>query len=283
MLKQQLVNDFQNIYYTSLLGVILFFLVLEHLAPRYPQGEAFYIRWANNLSLSFISLFIAALFATVYTANLLPLNSWLPSDWLGFVNGHFISAFVVLFLAMELCAYVMHWAMHHYQILWRVHAVHHVDAEVDATTTHRHHPLEVLLGTLLMSPVFFLLQSPPEVYVLYALLRLGITTFSHSNFKIPEGLDNLLRWVIVTPDFHRLHHCSDRRYTDSNYGSVTPWFDYLFGTATRIPYAAQRDIQMGLEYKRQLSDSRVDRLLLLPFRWLKKSTTVPESSTKPGH
>jgi hypothetical protein len=75
-----------------------------------------------------------------------------------------------------------------------------------------------------------------------------------------------LRYLIVTPDFHHLHHCSDRRFTDSNYSAAVPWFDYLFGTATRKPYVDYATMELGLERFRDPIDSRIDQILLMPFR-----------------
>ena len=78
---------------------------------------------------------------------------------------------------------------------------------------------------------------------------------------------------MLTPDFHRLHHCAEVRYTNSNYGSVVPWFDYLFGTASARPYAEQESMVLGLEYLRESRDSRLDRLVTAPFHW--KQATQP--------
>lgn len=95
---------------------------------------------------------------------------------------------------------------------------------------------------------------------------MALSLFSHANLFLPDTVDRTLRKVIITPDFHRNHHCSDWRFTDSNYGVSVPWFDYLFSTATDRPFAEQQSMQLGLEYFREKSDSRLDRLLLMPFR-----------------
>lgn len=263
-------NNFQDFYYTSIYSVILLFLVIEHFSPRIKQSEPFHLRWINNIVLSIITLYSAAVLSFFYTPMLGFLSSSTPKVVLTTVNDSFILSFTLIFLVMEFTSYWMHRAFHHYQLLWRVHAVHHNDTEVDATTTHRHHPIEVLTSTVLLTPIYFLLQSPAEVYITYSVFRIFIATLSHSNLKLPEPVDNVLRLVIVTPDFHRLHHSDKRQYTDYNYGTITPWFDYLFGTATRIPYEEQSSFRTGLEYKRDIRDSRVDQLLLLPFVWLKK-------------
>jgi sterol desaturase/sphingolipid hydroxylase (fatty acid hydroxylase superfamily) len=101
----------------------------------------------------------------------------------------------------------------------------------------------------------------------YKLFEVAMSLFSHSNIQLPEAVDRLLRRVVLTPDFHRLHHCSEQRFTDSNYGSVVPWFDYLFGTASARPFEEQATMELGLEYLREPGDSRLDKILTTPFRW----------------
>ena len=108
--------------------------------------------------------------------------------------------------------------------------------------------------------------------MVFKLCEITMTLFSHSNVHLPQGLDRVLRKVILTPDFHRMHHSSEPRFTDSNYGSMVPWFDYLFGTATNRPFEEQADMELGLEYLRQPRDSRLDRMVLLPFTWRRSAS-----------
>lgn len=263
---EYIIQNFQNLYYTTLYGGVVLFLMLEHLLPRIHHNEIFYVRWFNNIFLSAIGFYFSWL-VTAYTADYLySVQSFTPSFILTTINSHFISAFALLFVAMELTSYIQHRVFHHYKLLWKLHTVHHSDTEIDATTSHRHHPIEVALATVILTSLYLLLQSPPEAFVCYFMLRLVVSIFSHSNVRVPEKLDRVLRWVIITPDFHRLHHASDRKYTDSNFGTITPWLDHLFGTATKIPYASQDNLETGLGYFRAPKDSRLDNLLLLPWR-----------------
>jgi sterol desaturase/sphingolipid hydroxylase (fatty acid hydroxylase superfamily) len=144
--------------------------------------------------------------------------------------------------------------------------MHHSDVEVDFTTTYRHHPFENLFMATLGVPVVVLLGAPVAAMVAYQALRTTVNILSHSNIRIPERFERWLRYLIVTPDFHHLHHCSDRRFTDSNYSAAVPWFDYLFRTATRKPYADYATMELGLERFRDPIDSRIDQILLMPFR-----------------
>ena len=71
----------------------------------------------------------------------------------------------------------------------------------------------------------------PVVAVILFEVVLNVTSmFNHSNVSMPAWLDRVLRFIVVTPDMHRVHHSILRRETDSNFGFNLPWWDRLFGT-----------------------------------------------------
>jgi len=241
-------------------------MTVESIIPRRKLDTAISLRWFNNLSLSLLTYFIAIL-----SSNFLLLTAawWTDLNDYGMLQRIDIGlagSFAVTLLAAQFVSYWTHRVFHQVPLLWRIHAAHHNDTDVDVTTSYRHHPLEALLPMPLLIPLFVLLGAPLEAALLYHLLLIGISLFSHSNIYIPEKLDRLGRLLVITPDFHRNHHCSEQRYTDSNYGSLVPWFDYLFKTASNKPFGEQENMQLGLDYLRKAGDSRIDRLLLLPFR-----------------
>ncbi len=89
--------------------------------------------------------------------------------------------------------------------------------------------------------------------------------FNHGNVRIPEKLDRVLRWFIVTPDMHRVHHSVVKKETNSNYGFNLPWWDRLFGTYRAQPEVGHLKMKIGLN---EFSGSRTVNflwLLLLPF------------------
>ena len=65
---------------------------------------------------------------------------------------------------------------------------------------------------------------------------------------MPLSLDRVLRWFIVTPDMHRIHHSVDVRETNSNYGFNVPWWDRLFRTYCAEPALGQLGMKIGLEH-----------------------------------
>ena len=110
------------------------------------------------------------------------------------------------------------------------------------------------------------LGVPVSVLMAYEALRIAQNLFSHSNIRLPEGIERYLRLVLVTPDFHRTHHCSQREFTDSNFSTVLPWFDYLFGSYRSKPFHSHASMEIGLEQCRAAKDTRLDNMLLMPLR-----------------
>jgi sterol desaturase/sphingolipid hydroxylase (fatty acid hydroxylase superfamily) len=109
--------------------------------------------------------------------------------------------------------------------------------------------------------------GPPVSAVLLFEIALNATSmFNHSNVRIAQGLERLLRWVIVTPDMHRVHHSILRRETDSNFGFNFPWLDRLFRTYRPQPEAGHDKMTIGIPQFRDPKELRLHRLLTQPFR-----------------
>ncbi|TMH79343.1 MAG: sterol desaturase family protein, partial [Betaproteobacteria bacterium] len=90
--------------------------------------------------------------------------------------------------------------------------------------------------------------------------------FNHANARLPQALDHLLRWVVVTPDMHRVHHSVVYNETNSNFGFNLPWWDRIFGTYRARPAAGHEAMTIGVDAFRAREDLRLDRLLVQPFR-----------------
>jgi sterol desaturase/sphingolipid hydroxylase (fatty acid hydroxylase superfamily) len=144
--------------------------------------------------------------------------------------------------------------------------VHHADLDFDVTTGVRFHVLEILLSLGVKLAAVVLLGAPAVAVLMFEVLLNATSMFSHGNVRLPARLDRLLRLVLVTPDMHRVHHSTEPRETNSNFGFNLPWWDYLFGTYRARPAAGLDGMTIGLE---QFRDKRLaDRLhwmLLLPF------------------
>lgn len=261
-------NLFEVQFIATFSGMILLFLI-EGFVPRRATKENQACRWLSNIGLIVINHFLIIAYSFLISGLVSVIQ--FSSPILQYFDISNLLLFVIILLVMEFVTYWTHRAFHKIPLLWRLHAAHHTDTEFDVTTSHRHHPFDLMLNTLILTPIVFALGAPTIVLVLYNLIHITFSLLSHSNIAIPNKLDNFLRLLVVTPDFHRMHHSSDRQYTDSNYGAIVPWFDYLFKTATCLPYNELPQMDLGLEVLRASKDNRLDKILITPFI-LSKST-----------
>jgi sterol desaturase/sphingolipid hydroxylase (fatty acid hydroxylase superfamily) len=248
----------------TFLGVLTVMLLWEGLRPRRPLSRPRRERWGANLGLTLLNTvlvrvtvggvaYTAAVFAADQGVGLLhwrPLPAW--------------AAAAMTLLVLDFALYVQHVLFHAVPVLWRLHRMHHADLDVDATTGLRFHPLEILLSLGLKAAVVVLLGAVPWAVVAFEVLLNAASVFNHGNVALPECLDRWLRWIVVTPDMHRVHHSTRMAETNSNFGFSIPWWDRLCGTYRAQPALGQVGMDIGLsDYRTPLN---LGQLLLLPFR-----------------
>ena len=144
--------------------------------------------------------------------------------------------------------------------------MHHADLDVDVTTGARFHPLEILLSLGIKFLVVVPLGAAPLAVLLFEIALNATSMFNHSNVRMPSAVERLVRWFVVTPDMHRVHHSAVRRETDSNFGFNFPWWDRLFGTYRAQPEAGHEGMTLGIEQFRDPKELRLHRMLVQPFR-----------------
>jgi sterol desaturase/sphingolipid hydroxylase (fatty acid hydroxylase superfamily) len=142
--------------------------------------------------------------------------------------------------------YVFHMLMHKVPLFWRLHRVHHSDTHLDVSTTVRSHPVEVLVLFVAMIPLVIAFGFNPWALIVYETIDGIVGLLSHTNVRLPERLDRALRWLLVTPNMHCLHHSSFQPETDSNYGVVLSIWDRIFGTYSVAPRAGYDAMKFGL-------------------------------------
>ena len=169
-------------------------------------------------------------------------------------------------VALDLAIYLQHVLFHAVPALWRLHRVHHADLEIDVTTGARFHPIEILVSMGVKLGVVAALGAPAVAVLIFEVLLNATSMFNHSNVRMPLRLDRVLRWVVVTPDMHRVHHSIAARETNSNFGFNLPWWDRLFGTYRDQPAAGHEAMTIGIEQFRAPAEQRLDRMLTQPFR-----------------
>jgi sterol desaturase/sphingolipid hydroxylase (fatty acid hydroxylase superfamily) len=110
------------------------------------------------------------------------------------------------------------------------------------------------------------LGAPALGVLIFEVLLNATSMFNHGNVRIPVRLDRYLRWLVVTPDMHRVHHSIVVSETNSNFGFNLPWWDRLLGTYRDQPAAGHDGMTIGIEQFRVARELWLDRMLLQPFR-----------------
>jgi sterol desaturase/sphingolipid hydroxylase (fatty acid hydroxylase superfamily) len=177
----------------------------------------------------------------------------LPS-WLAVVAG---------VLWMDVTFYYWHRLNHVRPLLWRFHNVHHVDPDLDVTTSFRFHFVEVLYSTPFRLLQVALLGVSPTIYVLYEFLFNCATMFHHSNVRLPLALERGINKVLVTPRMHGIHHSAVGSETNSNYSVVFSCWDRL-NRSLRLNIS-QAEVVIGVAGYLLKEDNRLLPLVTLPF------------------
>lgn len=249
----------------SFFVIFLLMASWEFLAPLRQPTTSRPKRWVTNLGLVLLDTAAARVVfptAVVGVAVAVTDRGWGVLNLLGWPTWVAAIAAVV---ALDFAVYLQHVMFHAIPALWRVHMAHHSDLDVDVTTGVRFHPIETLISVVVKGAVVALLGAPPIAVLVFEALLNGTSLFNHSNVRVPKALDRLLRWVVVTPDMHRIHHSLDGRHTNSNYGFNLPLWDRLMGTYLPESEADPARLTLGVGPFRDPERLTLPWVLLLPF------------------
>ncbi|WP_435418692.1 sterol desaturase family protein [Parerythrobacter aurantius] len=230
----------------TMAGAFVLFAVLERAFPFRPPSEPRWPRWRTNLGLFALdTLALRLLVPGAMTGAAI----WAGARGWGVLNLAAVPAWLAVplaIVALDLALWVQHLATHRVPLLWRMHRVHHADREFDVATAARFHPFEIVLSMLYKMAVVVLLGAPVLAVLAFEALFTAATLFNHSNLHLPDRVERVARRLIVTPDMHRIHHSSREQETNSNYGTLLPWWDRLLGTWTEAPGEGQVGMTIGL-------------------------------------
>ena len=238
----------------------------ELLAPRRSQQLGRGMRWPGNLGIVALDTLLVRLafpITAVGLALLVEARGW------GLLNAFSVPGWIAIPLAvilLDLAIYSQHVLFHAVPTLWRLHRMHHADQEIDVTTGVRFHPIEIALSMVIKFAVIVVLGTPAIAVVIFEVLLNATSMFSHSNVVMPTWLDRVLRWIVVTPDMHRIHHSIVVPETNSNFGFNLPWWDRMFGTYRDEPAAGHDGMTIGIGQFREPTEQRLDHMLTQPFR-----------------
>jgi sterol desaturase/sphingolipid hydroxylase (fatty acid hydroxylase superfamily) len=253
-------------------GSLLIVSLAELLCPRRGREFPALRRRLGNIGIWLFNLVLAAfVFAPPVTfrpqlekAFGLALPSWPITDA--------AAGFVAAFLLLDLLHYAVHRWQHAAPFLWRFHALHHSDPDVDVTTSVRHHPIEYLIAAGIYWLAVLVFDIPATVVLTHAVAVFAAAAITHGNIRLPEWLERGLRPLVITLDLHLIHHSIAHEEANSNYGAVLSIWDRFFKTFTPALRARQDVLTFGIRELPQRDCLRLSALLLIP--WMLRRATA---------
>lgn len=248
------------------IGVLTVMTLAEITWPRRTLNNSKRVRWSRNLLLVVLN--------TVAVRILLPVSAISAAElaqthgWGVFQQGRWTPVVSWLFtlILLDVAIYFQHRAFHAWPPLWRLHRIHHIDLDLDVSTALRFHPVEIILSMLIKVAIVLALGAPAAAVLTFEIILNAAAMFNHGNVALPQHVDRWLRWIVVTPDMHRVHHSVISSETDSNYGFSVSWWDHLFKSYCPQPRDGHQHMALGLKGFRTFERHNVLYLLGLPFR-----------------
>lgn len=247
----------------AIAGLFLLLTWLERRRPLRREVEPKGIRLSRNLVVAGIA---ALTVQAIENPVVRPLAALAEQRQWGVI--HAVSAprwltVVVALLLLDYTLYVWHVLTHRVPWLWRLHLVHHVDRDLDASTALRFHAAELVASVPWRAAQIVVIGVSPETLGLWQTCVLASILFHHANVRLPVTLERALNLVLVTPRMHGIHHSAVREHTDSNWSSGLAVWDRLHGTFRRD--VRQEAITIGVPAYQRAEDVALTNVLALPF------------------
>jgi sterol desaturase/sphingolipid hydroxylase (fatty acid hydroxylase superfamily) len=236
------------------LGSLLAIAVWQWLRPRRELEFPALRRRIGNLAIWLANIITAALIFA-------PLDGSRPTWGLGTISG-----LIVGFCLLDLLSYAIHRCQHAVQLLWRLHALHHSDPDVDVTTAVRHHPIEFLIATAVFWLAVLVIGVPAWIAATHGIVVFALAAATHGNVRWPTWVERLLRPVVITLDLHLVHHSIEVDEANANFGAVFSVWDRLFGTYASVPRSEYDRLVFGVRELPGRDCLKPSFMLLTPWR-----------------
>lgn len=262
-------DDLPAIKLAVIIAMLATLMLLEQVLPMFPLRRDRWKHDAANLGLAVIN---AAVVALGFAWALATVTTWAADHGFGLLRWIALpvwAQWVIALVAFDLWMYTWHVINHKVPLLWRFHAVHHADRELDASSALRFHTVEIVYSSIARCAVLPLLGLSIEQLIVYEMILQPVILFHHSNIRVPEWLDRPLRLIIPTPRMHWVHHSDIPVETDSNYGTVLSVWDRIFRT-----FRLRDDpstIQLGLDFTGDHESRDLRGMLAQPFRGVRRT------------
>jgi len=248
-----------------LVGGITLFWLIEN---TFPLFQLQYRKWHHagiNIFFTITTIFVNFIlaFILIKTAGWTTENDFGILQWLSKIP-IWLYTIIGLLLLDLIGAYLVHLIEHKVKFLWRFHLIHHTDTWIDTTTANRHHPGESVIRFIFTTLGVLIVGSPMWMVFLYQSLSVIASQFNHANISLPNKLDTILSYFIVSPNMHKVHHHYVLPYTDSNYGNIFSVWDRIFGTFTTLP---KEKLIYGVDtHMTPEEHNKLKNLLKIPFQ-----------------
>jgi sterol desaturase/sphingolipid hydroxylase (fatty acid hydroxylase superfamily) len=249
----------------SFLPAFILIAIWEVLAQRRSLTVSKKNRWMSNLGITFLNPLVLRLVFPVLALDMAMIAQKQGWGLLNNFDSPYWVTVVIGIVLLDLTIYLQHVMFHAIPILWRLHMVHHADLDYDLTTGLRFHPIEIILSMIIKLSVVVVLGPPALAVIIFEMVLNAAAMFNHGNIRLSLKIDAVLRYFIVTPDMHRVHHSVIIRETNSNFGFNLPWWDRLFGTYRSQPAKGHERMTIGLSQFRDAKRLTLPWLLILPF------------------
>mgnify|MGYP005841518841 CR=1 FL=1 len=247
------------------LGVLIVMALAEAIFPRRARRQSRLNRWSINLALVVLGALAIRLLIPLAAVGAAMIADARGIGLFNLLNWPSAAGILLSVMLLDLAIYAQHVAFHRVPVLWRMHRMHHSDLELDVTSGLRFHPAEYLLSMAIKIGVVLALGAPAAAVVIFEVLLNATAMFNHGNLRLPGWLDRALRTVLVTPDFHIVHHSTERAEHDRNFGFNLTWWDYLFRTYQARPAKGPVALDVGLAPWRAPGQLTLPKLLIQPF------------------
>lgn len=245
--------------------MLLTLLACQAIWPKRQFALKWHQRWSGALALIVIGSVLSRLVLPAGLVGIAVLAGSLEIGAFNMLGVPLWADIVIGFIALDFAIWLQHVAMHRVPLLWRMHRVHHTDPGLDVTTALRFHPFEFLVSLVWKMLIVLTLGASPLTVAIFVITLNCASMFNHTNLAIPASADRWLRWIIVTPDMHRIHHSTDHAEANTNFGFCLPWWDHLFSTYTASPAQGHLQMELGDKSWRDAKSQTPWALLRQPF------------------
>ena len=269
----EFVPAFETVIAGVVAAVVVPLLILETRFSRRQAKRAKAKRFVINGAISGIALVMGAYVVGPVALKLAARSSEKSFGLLQIIPLPSAVEVVLGFVLLDLSFYYWHRANHAFPFFWRFHNVHHVDPDLDVSTSFRFHFGEVFFSVGFRALQIYLLGISLLTYLIYELAFQCSTLFHHSNVRLPIKVERALNNIIVTPRMHGIHHSIVKDEANSNYSVIFRWWDLMHGTLKLN--LKQSDIVIGVPAYSDPNDNRILNLLILPFRKQREYWCLP--------